>query len=245
MRLISKITKVLFLVVMMGISFVCPQMAWSAFDVDWSESYDSNLQDKTGDRIIAQWLVNQGYYSDFEQARTFAHRGYIGYDNSSADPFFWNTSQPLIFEIVQENAAYADSNKLGYYSGTGATKSLTEIFDGTQNGPEEVSISNSFGLYLSTPEQNTWFTDRAENIQQIGSLKNLGGNAQGLIYELRKDQEWLVAWEDLDATNTNSDRDYNDMFVKVTVAPEPISSALFLIGGACAAVRLRRKLKVL
>jgi hypothetical protein len=122
---------------------------------------------------------------------------------------------------------------------------LTQIFGGIENGPKTLAINQPFGLYLQTPEKKIWYTDRGENDQQQGPLKHIVNNGypQGLIYELNPKQEWLVAWEDLDATKLGADRDYNDMYVKVTMVPEPISSVLFLLGGGVltAAARMRKK----
>jgi len=64
-----------------------------------------------------------------------------------------------------------------------------------------------------------------------------------LIYELRPGSEWLLAWEDLDATTLQTDNDYNDMFVKIKAVPEPISSVLFLLGGGVFAAKKRNKKK--
>jgi hypothetical protein len=217
-----------------------PTDAYSEFSVDWGTSLDNG---QTGDRNIAQWLVGNGYYNNLSDAQNFAQTGYIGYNQGDADPFYWQTEQPVSAQIVQELAGYADLNTFGYYTGSGNSKNLNQILSGTENGPVIFSVSQPFGFYLSTPEQNLWFTDRAENGQQSGALKKLGGNAQGLIYELVPNQEWLLAWEDLDATKIISDRDYNDMYVKITVAPEPVSSVLFVIGSGvmAAAVRFRMK----
>jgi hypothetical protein len=57
-----------------------------------------------------------------------------------------------------------------------------------------------------------------------------------------------VAWEDLDASRRCSDRDYNDMYVKISVnhsAPEPMSAGLFFAGGGLlSAISKRKKLLI-
>lgn len=240
---IRKVTTICFLIFV--ILLVGQKDAFCSFDVDWGKSCDPDLTNLTGDHLMAQWLVGTGYYNNFNDAGLFARTGYIGYDSSDNDPFYWSLTKPVTVEIVQEAAGYAGLNTLGYYTGGGHFKSMTEVFSGTESGPKTLPIDHSFGLYIGSPENNFWYTDRGENDIQDGSLRKSGGNAQALIYELNPNQEWLVAWEDLDATKLNSDRDYNDMYVKVSIAtaPEPVSSVLFLLGSGvlAAAGKMRKK----
>ncbi|MCA9406039.1 MAG: PEP-CTERM sorting domain-containing protein [Candidatus Omnitrophica bacterium] len=233
------------IIAVMAVAFMAvkQQPAFSAFEPDWGVSWDGGVG--TGYNDVAKWLVNNGYYNDFGEATAFAQSGYIGHDVADPDPFFWSFNNiPVEFQIVYENAGFANQNTFGYYTGIGDEKNLSQIFNGIENGPKELLIGDDFGLYLKTPLHNTWFTDRSENsAQQMGILENPGGNAQALIYELKQNQQWLVAWEDLDATKLKqADRDFNDMYALVTVVPEPISSALFLLGGGVlAARRFKRK----
>ncbi|MFH0826866.1 MAG: hypothetical protein V1923_03140 [Candidatus Omnitrophota bacterium] len=199
-----------------------------------------------GYEVIAKWLVENGYYSSLDEARAFAETGSIGYQDNFATPFYWKIKQPIEVTIVQERAVFADQNRLGYYTGGGSFKTLTEILSGSEIGPKTLTISRPFGFYLSTPQNNIWFTDRGENDVQSGPSRRKGGIPQALIYELKQGKEWLVAWEDLDATTLDSDRDYNDMYVKVTTVAGPIRGRLLLFlflllgAGALIASRIRR-----
>ena len=217
--------------------FIGTAKAYCNFDVRWGNSDDNGLK---GYQQIGQWFVENGYYEDLSTAEAFAKTGYLGY--ASNDPFYWNITSPFATEIVQEIAGNSNLNKLGYYTGGGHFKNMMQLFSGTENGPRTLAINQMFGLYLETPE-NIWYTDRGENDLQTGLLRESGGNAQSLIYELIPNTEWLIAWEDLDATLINSDRDFNDMYVKLTVVPEPVSSALFLLGGSMFVSRIRKKWK--
>lgn len=221
--------------------------AFAEFDVDWGNSWDSGLQEYTGDQLIAQWLVDNDYYGDLGAAEDFASTGYIGYGASDPDPYFWDLQGPFTIEIVHENAGFADENTLGYYCYTDHPK--TQIFSGTESGPKTLSVSHAFGLYIETPQHKTWYTDRNAHYwkqKRKNVINEEGGDPQAVIYELKPNQEWLIAWEDLDATQKRTDNDYNDMYVKLsaTVVPEPVSSALFLMGGGLlTAVRARRRKK--
>lgn len=199
-----------------------------------------------GYEVLAKWLVEHGYYSSLDEARPFAETGFIGHKDNFATPFYWKINQPIEVTIVYELANMADQNRLGYYTGGGSFKTMTEILSGRENGPKTLLISKPFGFYLSTPEPNTWFTDRGENDLQCNPLRRKGNNPQALIYELKQGKEWLVAWEDLDATRLDADRDYNDMYVLVrTVAGPPRGRLLlFLVlvlgAGALTASGIRR-----
>lgn len=210
-------------------------------------SFENNWGTSDGDHQIARWLVNSGYYTEaqYNDAVSFARTGFIGHDSGDPDGFFWNLSQPVTFQIMAEESAHQDFSTLGYYTGSGDSKNLTQIFGGLENGPKTLSINQPFGLYLGVWDSLKRYTDRGENTDQSGLLKNIGGDPQALIYELKPGLEWLVAWEDLDVTQGWADKDFNDMYVKVTTnAPEPLSSALFLLGGGTLAFsRLRKKFR--
>jgi hypothetical protein len=212
-------------------------------------SFENNWGGSDGDHQIARWLVGNGYHSEYNDALGFARNNYIGHNSGDADGYFWNTSQPVTFEIMAEESAHADYSTLGYYTGSGDSKVLNQIFGGLENGPKSVTINESFGLYLGIWDNMKWYTDRSENHEQSGLLKNMNGDPQGLIYELKPGQEWLIAWEDLDTTQSWADNDFNDMYLKVSVGtttvPEPVSSALFLLGsGAMAVSRMRKKILI-
>ena len=238
----KRISAVLLIV---AVIMLYPNLAHARFGVDWRNSADNPSM--KGTDYLATWLVDNNYYTNLNTAKAFARTGYIGHDRSDADPFYWNMGKDsTTFKVEQEIAGYADSNILGFYQGSGSSKTLTQIFGGTENGPKTLSISGDFGLYLNTPENNFWYTNRRENkSEQDGRFYNRDrrGDPQALIYELVKGKEWLVAWEDLDATRRGSDNDYNDMYVKVTATPEPISAALFLIGGSVVGLFNSRKRK--
>jgi len=224
------------LLAMLAIVISFQSNAFAKFDVDWGRSSDNGHK---GYKDIGIWLVNNGYYSNQKDAEKFAKNNYIGHDKSDADPFLWSAGNNNTFTIVQELASYKNQNLLGYYL-AGDPTSKTSIFpSGIDNGPVSLAISGDFGLYLNTPEKNFWYTDKT---------KNTCNSVQALIYELKPNQEWLIAWEDLYSKSRKSDNDYNDMFVKLSIAPivtpEPVSSALFLLGsGALVAIKRSRSKK--
>ena len=236
----------LFVFVLLMTAAVTPS-AMAQFSVDWGVSDDTG---NSGFADLNTWFASNGY------GGVDAQTGYIGYGAADSDPFFFNAGSTT-FEVVQTIAGNTNLTSFGFYTGTGLGKSLTEVIGDGATGPENANPGSSWGVYINTPkwwqgnQYVNWFVDRAENDpnQTKGSDVNAGGDPQGLVYRL-KDNEYLIAWEDLDYTNLiagqSTDRDFNDAYLKVTVTPEPASMALFGLGaGALGLTRLRRKKKSL
>src|SRR5262245_54782054 len=118
-----------------------PTTAFASFSPNFGNSFDNG---SSGDTYLAQWLVTNGYYNNLAVAKTFAETGYIGHGVSDPDPYYWNLSQSVSMKIVQEVAAFADLNTFGYYTGSGTSKSLSQVFSSMQNGPTEVNINGPF-----------------------------------------------------------------------------------------------------
>ena len=210
----------------------CQPNAHPSFIVNWGNSWDPG--NGPGYEFIANWLVNNGYFTNLNDAKNFAQFEYIGHKPTDPDPFHWNLPQGAIVEIVQEISAYKNITTFGFYEGGGGSKTLTQIFNATQNGPTTIFPAGNFGFYINSPYGGGvfWFTGRSENLTtQSGTYAvNSGGDPQSVIYELSQNEKWLIAWEDLDSTGSSTDNDYQDMFVTVTAIPEPNSAALLLLG---------------
>jgi len=228
--------------IILGVVFMCvfaQSAALAEFDVNWTKStdhYEGSGNDE-GYYTIANWLTaNTVAFQDKPvEALAFAENGYIGKTGgaNTTDPFYWSASpEGVTFQIYQEFGDYKDQNYVKYYT-QGDTSSATDVFSsGTDNGPVTIDIGTSFGLNLLTKVGDNFYTDN--------SLNTYG--PQALIYEIEPGKQWLVAWEDLKCDV--GDNDYNDMFLKVEVVPEPISMALFLLGGGALVVgKLRKKKK--
>jgi hypothetical protein len=244
--------KVLFLIVLMAVSLVTFSTSF-AYDYNpatspWGQSLDGKAPDgsgKWGYQWVQSWLDN--HYDSHGNAYGSTINAQTGYESLSGAPMaFWNSGTDT-FEIQAEVAGYATSNKVGYYYLLGNNQNSTIqplnqlplIFTGpeTAGASHTLTLTQAFGLYMTTPEGKTWYTYRDFNSPyQSGVTKA----PQALIYTLEPGKKWLVCWEDLNWSC--GDRDFNDMYMTVKAVPEPVSSALFLIGGAGLAVaRSRRK----
>ncbi len=230
------------------LSFLSIQPAHAQFNVDWGTSNDTG---NFGFTDLGAWFKDNGYAANQAAGENFAKTGYIGHGSSDSDPFFFKGGESK-FEVVARNSGNASLTSFGYYLGTGAGKSLTGVLGAGVNGPQTVNTGSNFGVYMNapasyhSPHNLNWFTDRAENLSQQtgGSSTNAGGDPQALIYKIAQDK-YLVAWDDLNYSNIapgQSDRDFNDAYLKVTVTPEPINMALFGLGaGALGLAGFRRR----
>lgn len=94
--------------------------------------------------------------------------------------------------------------------------------------------ATQFGFYFQTGD--------GPRIYSVDAL-NPGGEARFLSFQAGETTNWAFAYEDL--ALANSDRDYNDMVVKVesiVAVPEPSTWALMIAGLAALGFALRRRL---
>lgn len=164
-----------------------------------------------------------------------------------------------------EYAGYAGSNILGLWSGTdSAALTLRSLFNGvassgakagvewlTNTSGNIVQVSGtggavatgsftginrySFGFYINTPDNNTFYSADSLN----------GGNAQMLAYQHTGQNRWVMGFEDLALSSTSADKDYNDLVFSVesvVAVPEPEIYAMLAAGlGLMGFIARRRK----
>jgi len=162
-----------------------------------------------------------------------------------------------ISTIIVELAGFANDNVFGIYDSTDASKMVT-LFGGAAGQGDQALISikadgsvfvnfgdsgtdfaaNSFGYFLDSSANGgggLWYSDTALNsdgLDHMGAYQGLGVDTvqiPGLAAGTWASNEWVLAFEDLDASV--SDRDYTDFVVMVeSVSPVPEPGTLALLG---------------
>ncbi|MEQ8383508.1 MAG: PEP-CTERM sorting domain-containing protein [Coleofasciculus sp. A1-SPW-01] len=178
-------------------------------------------------------------------------------NNQSKFALFDNTSASgAIGTFVAEIAGFAPENQFGLYSANNPNNKAL-IFDGPSkpfdqafitffdNGDIKVNndlvatgFGDSFGFYLHTPENNTFYTEDSLNNGNPQALVYQGDNVtelklDGLDSGTFVDTEFIFAFEDKLFSST--DKDYNDSVVHLSgIKPAAVPEPMTILGSALA-----------
>lgn len=146
--------------------------------------------------------------------------------------------------ILEEIAGYADATTFGWYN-TANIASYGQLFAGSDSTGAEASVvfnpAIEFGFYI---DPNGIQGDR----MYTQHLLNVDNSYQVVIFAIDElPGQFILGWEDL-LLSGDSDRDYQDMIVRVSIVgapesvPEPGTLLLMLLGlTGLAGVAYRRK----
>jgi hypothetical protein len=184
---------------------------------------------------IGYYLTNSGFFD-----KSAAGPGAIPYwgtsyaSGGSADPNFYLQSTGSNYaSLMIEIAGNATTNEFGWYEidNKGVAGTMHTIFAGSASDGAKATFtpSDNYGFYLKTNSNGTF---RTQSVQG-----NDSGNQHFALFQ-GSNGYWL-GMEDL--VLSGSDKDYNDMIVKIT--PTPIPAAFWLFGSALAGlIGMRKKI---
>lgn len=190
----------------------------------------------------------------------------------------WTINTSATTALLLEIAGNRTGNNFGIYNLNNTSQKL-QIFPGSAAGvsfqtvtfsagvatvgSSSLTVGNAFGFYLSGAG-GTFYSRQSDNAGsydqmvtlQTSANKTLNLNAPGLGSSWVNSTtpsiawnvgEYLLGWEDL--RWDNSDKDYQDMLVKVSAVPVPepttlIAGALLLLPFAASTLRFVRKNRV-
>lgn len=190
----------------------------SDYDRDGNPYFDNSSDDSgAGDQNLGEYLFNNGFLS--------GDAYFWGNADGSADSdiSFEVSSGSVTATILVEIAGLADSNVFGWFELPAATPPvLHPLFVGTDGSGASASFTptNPFGFYLTAGGEN-YFTVASLNTSDSGSqhfaflTQSIGSSSLFIGAE--------------DTPLSQSDKDYNDMIIRVSV-PEPGSLMLLGLG---------------
>lgn len=178
----------------------------------------------------------------------------VNTDQSTAG--VWSSASSVATSVptlIVEYAGFSSINKFGIWFGTDASQLFTlDLLLGNASAGDFSAISISNGVLQAIgfncgvdTNCGTWndtrispnnfgFFFQTGNGPRVFSVDALNTNNEGrfLSFQAGTTSNWAFAYEDIAFTN-GSDRDYNDMIVKVesiVAVPEPTTVALMLAG---------------
>jgi hypothetical protein len=227
-------------VIINGMSFTSPNYSQSYGFIHPSSSSSDSGANKINivDYILANRLVTNGFdnntYTLLDSAMNFSGT-------------WWGDGATSI--LIDEIAGYKNTNTFGYYTidsnNNPVINQSTVLFSGPTSAHEVASTASftlashqNFGFYLNVANTGNYYTETLRN-PFYNNNSNNPHEIHAAIFQVNNSNRYILGFEDLRLAN--SDVDYQDMIVSVTVStPEPATMLLMGIGAGCTLLMRRR-----
>ncbi len=204
--------------------------SWTSAGNDGGEYWDNRSSDGNGYANIGYYLTKTG---DYVSRADYEHPGNIKYlaniDGTAVSSWGLTYASAEKLSLKFEWAGYAGVNEFGWFA-MGNKSALHTIFAGADSAGASYTLTmpvgTAYGFYFKS-NGNTWYTD--------------GNGDHFALFQADSGTYWL-GMEDLPLAA--SDKDYNDMIVKISSSPVPEPGTILLLGfGLIGAAGIRRKLR--
>jgi hypothetical protein len=193
--------------------------------------YWDNTSADGSHKNIGYYISNTGFFDGGSGPGVIPYWGqsYSSGNDGTTNPgladlsFYFNDGASMAtLKLELEVAAWADVNSFGWYQ-VGNISNAPILFTGPQGAGVTVNFTptTQFGFWIKNGDGVTYYTQSSNNPTADQSFQHFAAFKES-------DSSFWIGAED--KPHHDSDMDYNDMVIKLTVAPVPEPATMLLLG---------------